>query len=111
MTSDKYLLLTCKHAPRKFIQIGSGRHMFSQWRCGCGKIVPLSRLQTEYVTQLVHLLIDREIIGLLSEEQEASMAEILNDLRNEMSKSEQDQLEAIIRAVVDSRSTKKAQAA
>jgi hypothetical protein len=111
MTSDKYLLLTCKHAPRKFIQIGSGRHMFSQWRCACGKIVPLTRLQTEYATQLVYLLIDREIIGPLSEEQEASMAGILNDLRNDMPKSEQDQLEAIVKAIVDSRSSKKAQAA
>lgn len=111
MTSDKYLLLTCKHSPRKFVQIGSGRHMFSQWRCACGKVVPLTQCQTEYVTQLLYLLIDREIIGPLTESQEASMAGILNDIRNEMSKSEQDQLEAIVKAIVDSRSSKKAQAA
>jgi hypothetical protein len=85
--------------------------MFSQWRCACGKIVPLTRLQTEYATQLVYLLIDRECLGTLTEAQEASMAEILNDLRNEMSKSEQDQLEAIVKAIVGSRSSKKAQAA
>ncbi len=40
MTSDKYLLLTCKHTPRRRIQIGSGKHTVTQWRCACGKIVP-----------------------------------------------------------------------
>lgn len=111
MTSDAYLIATCKHVPRKFIQIGSDKHTISQWRCACGKVVSLTRLQTEYVTQLQYLLIDREFLGTLTEAQEASMAGILNDLRNEMSNTEQDQLEAIVKAIVDSRSSKKAQAA
>lgn len=40
MRSDVYLLLTCKHTPNKRIEIGTGKHKITQWRCACGKIVP-----------------------------------------------------------------------
>jgi hypothetical protein len=103
MTSDKYLLLTCKHTPHRRIQIGIGKHTVHQWRCACGKIVPLTKLQSEYVLMLDCLLIDREFLGTLTGEQEASMAEQLNDCRQKMTKSEEEPLNTIAQAVANSR--------
>lgn len=103
MTSDKYLLMTCKHTPHRRVQIGEGKHAIVQWRCACGKIVPLTKLQSEYVLMLVCLLIDREFLGTLTDEQEASMAGQLNDCRRMMTKDEQESLDIIALAVVDSR--------
>jgi hypothetical protein len=111
MTSDAYLLATCKHNPRKRIEIGSDKRRVTQWRCACGKIVGLTDLQVFYVADLQTLLSEREFLGTLSDEQEASIAGQLNDTRNRMSVREQDQLEAIVKVIVDSRSSKKAQAA
>lgn len=103
MTSDKYLLLTCKHTPHRRIRIGSDKYAVTQWRCACGKIVPLSKLQSEYVVMLDCLFIDREFYGPLTEEQELSMAGQLNECRKEMTKAEQELLDTIAQAVIDSR--------
>jgi len=111
MTSDTYLLITCKHSPSRRIEIGKEtKHHITQWRCACGKNVALSDLQVWYVADLQALLSEREFLGTLSDEQEAAMTGQLNKLRDKMSKTEQDQLEVIIKAVVDSCSTKKVQA-
>lgn len=108
MTSDKYLLLTCKHTPHRRIQIGVGRHAVTQWRCACEKIVSLTELQSEYVLILECLLIDREFLGTLTDEQEASITGQLNDCRQMMGKIEQGSLDTIAQAVIDSRSKTRA---
>jgi hypothetical protein len=94
--------VTCKHNPIKRVSIGfNTQHGIYHWRCACGKILALTDLQIKYVAVLQLLLSKRES-GTLSDEQEGEISIQLNDIRNEMAKCKQEQLEAIVRAVVNS---------
>jgi hypothetical protein len=55
-----------------------------------------------YVAELQGLLSDRAFLGTLSDEQEASVCTQLNDYRNQMSKAEQEPLDRIAKATVES---------
>lgn len=94
-------LLACKHNPTRRICIGTGANRITQWRCTCGHIVSLTDLQVMYVAELQSLLSERGFLGgLLSDEYEAAVVTRLNDFRKLMKKSEEGQLDGIIKAVV-----------